>query len=192
MGLSDGIAWESEQGHSTESSTTAPVSGVAATKGHCAGNGGLRGHSVGEAFPCVIMAVGNPHDKLVWRVVQPNGFTTPDLASYDAALAAAKSYNNPVQDDQIYYLEIRKVRLVNGEEVANHPYRDEIPFSHYALYGVGKPGDGVYLHLCDYSNWKECNHAVTCIYAEAGWELAKNGRPYRSILNSIQAGDYAA
>lgn len=167
------------------------MSGVQSTKGHCAGNGGLRGHSVGEAFPCVIMAVGNPHEKLVWRVVQPNGFTTPDLASYDDALAAAKSYNNPVQDDLIYSLKIRKVHLVNGEEVASYPCSSEVPFSHYALYGEGKPDDGVYLHLCDYSNWKECRHAVDCIYGAAGWQLADTGRPYREILASIQAGDYS-
>lgn len=192
MGLADGMAWESEQGHSTEKRTTAPISGVQSTKGHCAGNGGLRGHSVGEAFPCVIIAVGNPHEKLVWRVMQPNGFITPDLASYDDALAAAKSYNNPVKDDQIYFLETRKVQLVNGEEVASYPMCNEVPFTHYALYGVGKDGDGVYLHLCDYSNWKECHHTINCIYAEANYKLASLGKPYREILNAIQAGDYAA
>lgn len=34
------------------------LQGVASTKGHCAGNGGLRGHSVGGVFPCVIFQKG--------------------------------------------------------------------------------------------------------------------------------------
>lgn len=67
--------------------------GVAATKGHCAGNGGLRGHSVGDVFPCVIYQQGT-FDSLTHWVLQPNGVRVGPLANYDEAHAAARSFND--------------------------------------------------------------------------------------------------
>lgn len=46
--------------------------GVQLTKGHLSSNGGLRGHSVGEAFPFIVVACGNPECPL-WYVRTPSG-----------------------------------------------------------------------------------------------------------------------
>lgn len=45
------------------------------TAGHCAGNGGLRGHSVGDVFPVVPYMRGTPHetDGLTYWLRLPDG-----------------------------------------------------------------------------------------------------------------------
>lgn len=48
--------------------------GVAATKGHLASNGGLRGHSVGDVFPVIISQAGT-FDNLKTYVQAPDGCT---------------------------------------------------------------------------------------------------------------------
>lgn len=73
--------------------------GVAATKGHCAGNGGLRGHSVGGVFPCVIFAQGNIHaGPPSWYFRAPNGVNHGPYQDYDEAFAKAGKWldNRPV------------------------------------------------------------------------------------------------
>ena len=50
--------------------------GVAATAGHLASNGGLRGHSVGDTFPWIVMQRG---DRI--GVLTPAGWFIPDLSS---------------------------------------------------------------------------------------------------------------
>ncbi|AZF88067.1 hypothetical protein HOU66_gp05 [Pectobacterium phage Arno160] len=67
------------------------LSGVASTKGHLAGNGGLRGHSVGGVFPCVIFQRGM-HSPMYW-VLQPNGVESGPHVAYADAVSSAKSYN---------------------------------------------------------------------------------------------------
>ena len=66
--------------------------GVAATLGHCAGNGGLRGHPVGGVFPCVIFSKGNPHVHLDWCFLAPNGDEFDGFVSYEDAYAAAQQW----------------------------------------------------------------------------------------------------
>lgn len=68
------------------------MSGVQLTKGHLADNGGLRGHSVdASVFPLVVVAVGNPHERIFWKVRRPDGqyyykgFETAKLAGLFAA-----------------------------------------------------------------------------------------------------------
>lgn len=63
--------------------------GVAATKGHVAGNGGLRGHSCGEVFPFVIYAQGTFDDLWYW-VLQPNGLRIGPFKSWTKAEGLAK------------------------------------------------------------------------------------------------------
>ena len=43
--------------------------GVAATAGHLASNGGIRGHSAGDFFPFILVGTGDDH----WLVQMPNG-----------------------------------------------------------------------------------------------------------------------
>lgn len=45
------------------------------TSGHCSGNGGLRGHSVGDVFPVVPYMRGNPNEigGLTYWLRLPNG-----------------------------------------------------------------------------------------------------------------------
>lgn len=71
--------------------------GVARTRGHCAGNGGLRGHSVGGVFPCVIFQRGNP-ESLTHGFRSPDGVEHGGFASYDDAYLAAGIWldNRPV------------------------------------------------------------------------------------------------
>lgn len=66
--------------------------GVAATRGHLSGNGGLRGHSVGGVFPCVVFARGNPNVKLDWCFLAPNGSEFGGFISYEDAYAAAQQW----------------------------------------------------------------------------------------------------
>lgn len=42
------------------------------TSGHLKSNGGIRGHSAGDIFPFIVLAVGKP-DHLLWRIKKPNG-----------------------------------------------------------------------------------------------------------------------
>lgn len=63
--------------------------GVAATKGHVAGNGGLRGHSCGEVFPFVIYAQGTFDDLWYW-VLQPNGLRIGPFKEWTKAEGLAK------------------------------------------------------------------------------------------------------
>lgn len=72
--------------------------GVAATKGHLAGNGGLRGHSVGGVFPCVIYQQGTFDDLYHW-VQQPNGVKAGPFLTYEEAYASAESFNNARIED---------------------------------------------------------------------------------------------
>jgi len=46
--------------------------GVQATRGHLASNGGLRGHSVGDNFPVIISRIGT-FDNLQYLVTAPDG-----------------------------------------------------------------------------------------------------------------------
>lgn len=62
--------------------------GVAATAGHCAGNGGLRGHSVGDVFPVVVYQRGNPGFITHWLRL-PDGRDIGPYHSYDDVHRAA-------------------------------------------------------------------------------------------------------
>lgn len=62
--------------------------GVAATAGHCAGNGGLRGHSVGDVFPVVIYQRGTPGFITHWLRL-PDGRDIGPYHSYDDVHRAA-------------------------------------------------------------------------------------------------------
>lgn len=73
--------------------------GVVRTRGHCAGNGGLRGHSVGGVFPCVIYATGNVHEAPPkWAFKAPDGSDHTGFDSYESAYLAAGIWldNRPV------------------------------------------------------------------------------------------------
>lgn len=65
--------------------------GVTATRGHLSGNGGLRGHSVGGVFPCVVYASGNIHEAPpVWNFVSPDSEQHTGYSSYEEAESAAR------------------------------------------------------------------------------------------------------
>ena len=66
--------------------------GVAATRGHCAGNGGLRGHSVGGVFPCVVFQQGNPNTLLTYGFISPDGVEHAQFGSWEDAYAAAQEW----------------------------------------------------------------------------------------------------
>lgn len=126
--------------------------GVQNTKGHCAGNGGLRGHSCGPLFPCVIYAKGL-FESLTYWVIQPNGVHAGPHATWDDAEATARSYNDagnyPAQP--IASLEMRKVQLNEDEQGGTNceswAMAEEVPFDCYGLYAVDP--DGYSFHLCD-------------------------------------------
>ena len=71
-----------------ESVETDNPTGVSATAGHCAGNGGLRGHSVGDVFPVVVYQRGNP-DSLTHWLRLPDGRDIGPYFSYDDVHSAA-------------------------------------------------------------------------------------------------------
>lgn len=67
------------------------MNGVERTSGHVAGQMGLRGHSVGGVFPCVIYASGNIHEAPpVWNFRSPDGADHTGFISYEDAEAAAQ------------------------------------------------------------------------------------------------------
>ena len=77
------------------------VHGTAATRGHLAGNGGLRGHSVGGPFPCVLFAKGNCHitGGLSYWFKSPDSQDHGPYATWDESELAAFTWlhvNRPV------------------------------------------------------------------------------------------------
>lgn len=70
--------------------------GVAATAGHCAGNGGLRGHSVGDIFPVVLYQRGNPEQLTHWLRLPDGRDIGPYYNADDAFSAAAWHKANPL------------------------------------------------------------------------------------------------
>ncbi|WWY65386.1 hypothetical protein [Escherichia phage vB_EcoP_LHP] len=139
--------------------------GVASTLGHCAGNGGLRGHSVGEHFPCVIYQKGTP-DALTHWVLQPNGVHAGPMATFDEAALAAQSYNNGGDaSTPITEIRIAKVQLNEHDGETNavaFNINDEVTFDVYGVYGAEK--DGLEWHLCDYATYPEARDAMAqCI-----------------------------
>ena len=68
--------------------TDSEPTGVAATAGHCAGNGGLRGHSVGDVFPVVVYQRGTPGFITHWLRL-PDGRDIGPYHSYDDVHRAA-------------------------------------------------------------------------------------------------------
>ena len=63
--------------------------GVAATAGHLADNGGIRGHSAGEVFPFVIYQQGTFNELHHW-VLQPNGLRIGPFEDHASAENTAK------------------------------------------------------------------------------------------------------
>lgn len=63
--------------------------GVAATAGHLADNGGIRGHSAGEVFPFVIYQQGTFNELYHW-VLQPNGLRIGPFDDHAGAEQTAK------------------------------------------------------------------------------------------------------
>lgn len=76
--------------------------GVAATKGHISGQGGLRGHSVGDIFPYIVFAQGNPHvvGGLRWRIRKPDGSVVGDYRHASTAHTIAKSMKESEATDE--------------------------------------------------------------------------------------------
>lgn len=64
------------------------MTGVQSTAGHCSGNMGLRGHSVGDVFPVVVYQRGNP-DSLTHWLRLPDGRDIGPYHSYDDVHRAA-------------------------------------------------------------------------------------------------------
>ncbi|UNA01089.1 hypothetical protein Micant_00012 [Erwinia phage Micant] len=58
--------------------------GVAATSGHLANNGGIRGHSAGPVFPFVIYAQGE-FGALSYWILQPNGLRIGGFTTWEKA-----------------------------------------------------------------------------------------------------------
>lgn len=58
--------------------------GVAATSGHLADNGGIRGHSAGPVFPFILYAQGT-FDALGYWILQPNGLRIGPFKKWELA-----------------------------------------------------------------------------------------------------------
>ena len=59
------------------------------TKGHMNGTGaGLRGHSVGDVYPLMVLGIGNPNSDLKWAVQRPDG--TISKGRFDTPAEAQK------------------------------------------------------------------------------------------------------
>lgn len=156
--------------------------GVQNTKGHCAGNGGLRGHSVGGVFPCVIYQKGIP-GAITWWVRQPNGVDAGPHLTYEDAERSAESYNSG-QDDTIREVYLMKVQLnedkATGEtDCVAYCMAEEIPFDVYGLYGVTP--EGLSLHLCDYDRYPAARNEL----ARAQGLVAGGPVLYRDLLEAL-------
>ncbi|CUH74580.1 hypothetical protein AXI70_gp05 [Cronobacter phage Dev-CD-23823] len=173
MGLLDGTAWEKEHG-------------TAATRGHCAGNGGLRGHSVGELFPCVIYQKGIP-GAITWWVRQPNGVDAGPHLTYDDAAASAHSFNTGGDDWQVIGVYLKKVRLNEDKDTGetnaeSFTMYEEIPFDCYGLYCWDVEGHEY--HLSDYDRYAAAQNA----YATARSLLPVGSTTtYRTLLRALNA-----
>lgn len=157
--------------------------GVMATRGHCVGNGGLRGHSVGRYFPCVIYIKGNP-SQLTWWVRQPNGVDAGPHKSYEEAAMTAHSYNTGQCEDTIREVYLMKVQVnedkATGEtNCVAYCMAEEIPFDVYGLYGVTP--EGLSLHLCDYDRYPAARNEL----ARAQGLVAGGPVLYRDLLEAL-------
>jgi len=65
------------------------------TKGHIQSNGGLRGHSVGEFFPFIVIGIGNKDE---WAVQHPNGHISTRYKTIDEAFMLAIVLKEDIQD----------------------------------------------------------------------------------------------
>lgn len=74
--------------------------GIASTRGHCAGNGGLRGHSVGDIFPLIIVACGHP-DSLTYQVWYPDGRKGMQHGAYELAYREAQWHKECMELDVV-------------------------------------------------------------------------------------------
>lgn len=125
------------------------ASGVQATKGHLASNGGLRGHSVGDKFPVVLGMQGSPHNRLYWFAQAPDGAEML-FPSYEAASEAAdawhmlrRSFTGKGEAVGITY-EIRKV-VSNEDEDGNtdcesFDLEEDVKFDFFGLYATNSEG----------------------------------------------------
>lgn len=84
--------------------------GIEQTSGHTADGSGLRGHSVGDIYPFIVVGVGEPVE---WAVMWPDGmltcsrFSTPhgaeDLARKLKAVTDAKREQSVDKGDLLCY-----------------------------------------------------------------------------------------
>lgn len=157
--------------------------GVQNTKGHCAGNGGLRGHSVGDYFPCIIYQRGTP-DNLTHWVKQPNGVDAGPMATWDDAAMAARSFNEGACDIIIRSVRLAKVQLNEDEHgetnAVAYNIHDELPFDVYGLYG--EDDEGYEWHLCDYTTYAAARNEL----ARAQGIIANVGVEYNRLLEIMK------
>lgn len=70
--------------------------GIAATSGHLSSNGGLRGHSVGEFFPFIVVGTGDD----LWYVQSPAGWRTATVATAAEAVSVAMALKAESMEEQ--------------------------------------------------------------------------------------------
>lgn len=88
------------------------MSGVQSTKGHLANNGGLRGHSVDpKVFPLVVVAVGNPRERLFWKIRRPDGQYY--YRGFDTA-AEAEKFAIGINSNRIVSMTEQRYRAAGG------------------------------------------------------------------------------
>ncbi|QQM15449.1 hypothetical protein [Kosakonia virus Kc318] len=158
--------------------------GVMATRGHCVGNGGLRGHSVGELFPCVIYQKGIP-GAVTWWVRQPNGVDAGPHLTYEDAARSAESYNTgggaPIVDVCIRKVQaLRNLADETTGEMESFPFDEEVPFDYYGIYGVTP--DGCLEHLKDYDHYKDARSMLPILQGR----LANGPVDYYTLLDIVK------
>lgn len=92
--------------------------GVAATRGHLADNGGVRGHSAGDVFPFIIVGTGD--DK--WHVQLPDGRMMctrhrAESAFNDALLLKKIREKMDISKMSIAHIRMALIHMMRGGEI---------------------------------------------------------------------------
>lgn len=144
--------------------------GVAATSGHLADNGGIRGHSAGPVFPFVLYAQGT-FDALGYWILQPNGLRIGPFEDY------AQSESFAMRLKMFGQLDPNKPEtadIIRGAvEPAYTYYRDYTDTLHDPWRWRIKAGadpDGAAEYTCDRGvTWKQSHYYVREVRQDAGF-----------------------
>lgn len=136
------------------------TNGIASTKGHLASNGGLRGHSVGIYFPCIMSKIGTFED-MKELVITPTGQAVLDTWDEATALAVSwklrRLYRSRLPNVLVY--DVLGCSLYEDEYSVHHVKDDAATF--FGVYVRDSKGHAVW--VCDTKTRQHADNVVKAL-----------------------------